>query len=406
MIKFRYSNVFGMYIIKLISVISPLILIPFLSRALGPDEFSIYLYILVLTVIPSTLIEYGFNVSATRLVAQADSIIDLSAIVSDITSAKLILIFPTIIVFTIATALIDSPANSIAFFSFALVIGILQGFNASWYFQGCGKILISASVEAVTNIILCVYLIFYLKNSATIYSVLVSTAVFKFIYIIIINYMMFASTIGGKISLIRGLNILFDVRPLMMRAGTFSFSFMASFVAGAMLNPINLGYYLIADKVCKSMNSLIQPLSQILFPIMSKQSKYRVAQHQNAIIRLLFSSVCVSMLISFVFFGTAGFLLNIFANTTDSDAITVFRILVWQLPLIVIYEVIGVQFLLASGQFTKFTISNAVGTCLFGFAWLCEIFDGDLINYSIAALSCMLATVLLMVYYWRSSVRK
>jgi polysaccharide transporter, PST family len=393
----KYRDILGMYLIKVVAVAAPLILLPFLSRALNNTEFSLYLYTLVLVVIPSTIIEYGFNVSATRLVAQASSRESISQTVYDILSAKVILILPTLFICLAMYSLIDRLYNAPVLAVYVLVLGVLQGFNASWYFQGVGKILFASTIEAVINVSLASFTIFYLGENATIFTVLNVLLVFKLFHILLINHLMLRQVDRKRLTLMRGFDVISDTRPLVMRVGTLSYSYIAGILAGLILTTVSMSIFLIADKISKALISLIQPLSQILFPLMSKKSKFASDVHQKDVKMLLKASVLSSVTISGIFFVLAEVVILFFTDDNIKESVAVFRILVWQLPLAVCYEVIGVQYLLALGHFSKFTLSNFLGLLFFVGAWATNFIQSNITSYALWTVSSMAVTVLSLI---------
>lgn len=86
-----YINIFWQFILQGVRYLYPLMLIPYLSRVLEPEGYSLYVYILSITVFCQVFVEYGFNLSGTKDIAEHPSEIECSRIAGGITQARFVL---------------------------------------------------------------------------------------------------------------------------------------------------------------------------------------------------------------------------------------------------------------------------------------------------------------------------
>ena len=81
------KNAAALYAIQFAGYIVPLVTLPYLSRVLGPAGFGLLLFSQSFALWASMIIEYGFNLSATRDVARClahDVRPSISSLTSDV----------------------------------------------------------------------------------------------------------------------------------------------------------------------------------------------------------------------------------------------------------------------------------------------------------------------------------
>lgn len=89
--KSFYTNTMWQYGLQAIKYILPLLVMPYLTRVLGPESYAVYAYILSFMTFAQTFVDFGFNLSGTNQIASASTLEDQEKIVGAITQARLIL---------------------------------------------------------------------------------------------------------------------------------------------------------------------------------------------------------------------------------------------------------------------------------------------------------------------------
>lgn len=89
--KAFYRNTIWQYGLQIIKYALPLLVLPYLTRVLEPEGYAVYAYILSFMSFAQTFIDFGFNLSGTKDVANAKNGKELGVIVGSITQARLIL---------------------------------------------------------------------------------------------------------------------------------------------------------------------------------------------------------------------------------------------------------------------------------------------------------------------------
>jgi|APSaa5957512535_1039671.scaffolds.fasta_scaffold05200_7 polysaccharide transporter, PST family len=396
----KKSDFIGMYSIKLLSILVPFLLLPFLSRALDNQNFSAYLYAQVLAISVSTILEYGFNVNATRRVAQSKSRKNISIIISDVSNAKIFLIIPLVFVCAIMYYTIALFQEFEYLIAYVFLLGLAQGLGNSWYFQGVGKILLSSSIESAINLLIILLIIIYISTPDQAYEVLAIFSIGKIIQAYVLNKIMFSRENYKGFNVKRAILAIRYFDPMVMRLGTLVYSYSVQIISGILLSTSILGIFLALDRLVKSIVALSQPLSQILFPIMSNVSRESPSVHKSQVNKILYLSIIVSFLISCVLFIFSEYLVSIFLGRVDNNNVAIFSILIWQIPIAIIYEVVGVQFLLARGEFNKFTFSNFAGFFVVLIAYLLLDISWSATDLGYLYLTTSLVSVVFMLFFY------
>lgn len=86
-----YINAMWQYLLQAIKYLLPLLVLPYLTRVLEPEGYAIYAYVVSFMTFAQTFVDFGFNLSGTKMVASAKNDHDLGLIVGSITQARLLL---------------------------------------------------------------------------------------------------------------------------------------------------------------------------------------------------------------------------------------------------------------------------------------------------------------------------
>lgn len=100
------SNFIYLILLKAVSVVFPLITLPYLARVIGPDSFGAIAFASAIIAIVETVTDWGFNYTATRDVAQCrEDISKVSRIFSEVFFSRLLL---TLVCFLLLWVAVDT----------------------------------------------------------------------------------------------------------------------------------------------------------------------------------------------------------------------------------------------------------------------------------------------------------
>jgi len=283
------ESYFSLSILNGLNVILPLITLPYILRIVGPANYGIYAFILVLIQYCVLINTYGFNFSATKQVSQyRNDAYKLSKIYSAIIISRLILAFISfVVIFILSFFLIKSQIElNMLIWGVGIVIG--DTFVPIWLFQGVEKMryitIVNVTAKVVFTILIFVFIndkndfkyIIILNSlgyiTAGIFSTILATKLFRIKFIVpklqelVFQFRdgsaLFGSTIGME--LYRNANI---------------------FILRFFVNDAAVGIYAAAEKVIKGIQMVVSPITQALFPHLSLKFKQQTLKENLATIK-------------------------------------------------------------------------------------------------------------------------
>lgn len=369
------SNLFSLIVLQGSNYILPLLTLPYLVRVLGPEKFGFISFAQALVGYFVIITDYGFNLSATKEISiNKNNIEKVSRLFCTIILLKLLLLIVGFIVFTIIVIFLEpSPPNRIIyFFSFGIVVG--QVIFPSWFFQGMEKMKYITLINIFSRLIFTV-LIFACVHSAA-----------DYLYVPIVTSVGFI--IGGAISLLisfKHFGIRFVIPSLkeliqQLKNGfsifitSISSNIISSsgiFILGLFQSREVVGYYSAIEKLAKAFISIFFPITQAIFPHVSRQFAKSKATGKALVLKIGKYTMILALLVVLVmvFFHREIVLLIYNAQFVEYAYLLIY-LGIWLL-FGVLNNFIGIQFLVGSGQSTiyskAFAIASACTFCVFIF---------------------------------------
>ena len=269
------ENFFSLSVLNAISVLFPLITIPYLTRVLGPEKFGVVSFALVIIQYFIIFTSFGFAYSATQQISiNQNNKKKVSDIFSAVISVKLMISMLCGAVLLFMILLFDQFRNEymIFIYSFGMVIG--DALLPVWLFQGMEKMKYITIVNFISKLIFTLLIFVYVQAESD--------------YIIVPLFNTLGYLIAGVISFLIAYRIfkLHFVLPKVNEIkiqlkeswpifiSTFSINLYRNanvLLLGFLTNYTVVGFYASAEKVIKGIQSIITPLSDALFPYMSKR---------------------------------------------------------------------------------------------------------------------------------------
>jgi PST family polysaccharide transporter len=154
-----------MYAVHAATYFLPLLVIPFVARVLGPEQWGWLSMFQSFALYASMLIEYGFGLSGTRDVARLRS--DPAArgrILADVTAAKLILIAALSVIIAVLWFTVPLFQNHARLFAAAVFFAFAQGASVVWYLQGAGQTARIAKAEVASRSVATLAVFLFLRQ--------------------------------------------------------------------------------------------------------------------------------------------------------------------------------------------------------------------------------------------------
>jgi polysaccharide transporter, PST family len=352
------SNFFSLSVLQAFTYILPLLTLPYLVRVLGVDKFGLVMFAQAFIMFFNILVDYGFNLSATREVSiHRDNKEKITEIFSSVMTIKFLLIGVSFLLMSIIVFSFEKFSNDweLYYLSFLLVIG--NAMFPIWYFQGMERMKYITIVNITSKFIFTIAIFVFIQDEV------------DYIMIPLLNGLGFI--VGGLISLwivykefnqsfvfqkYNTLKIHFkdSSQFFLSRVSVTIYTSANAFVLGLLTNNTMVGYYTIAEKLYMAMQSLYAPIAQALYPYVAKERNIKLFK------KIFYSAVIINIIgvIFLYFFGEYIFGL-LFTQEIGSESIKVFNILLMANLIVVPSILMGYPFLGALG-FSKYANGSVI----------------------------------------------
>jgi len=305
-------------IIQIANFALPLVAIPYIIRVVGLDKYGLISLSQAIALYLNILVEYGFNYSATKEISvNRNNKDEINKIFTSVILIKLLFFFIILVLYSAIIFIIPKLREDYILY----IIGYLIVFGLAifpiWLFQGLEKLKHITIANTIGKLLMVMSIFIFIKTSSDYVKVIyiyaigyiltgVLSLIFTFKYEITFvkvsfydikkqlfqGYNIFISSIG--ISLYRNVNII-----------------IVSYFSSNEL----IGIYSLSEKLVKTVQSLVNPITQAIFPsaskkidsigiTMGKEYVSNIVGNFKWILLFLFSVLLISSpLLSIIFLG-------------------------------------------------------------------------------------------------------
>jgi len=352
------GNFFSLSILQALNYILPLITLPYLVRVLGPEKYGLISFAQAFIAYFTILTDYGFGLSATREISiHRDNKEKVSEIFSSVMTIKFFLGILSFIILAVILAFIPRFGNDwlIYIFTFGTVLGNIL--FPVWFFQGMENMKWITILNIVSKTIFTICIFIFIREMAD------------------YPYVALISSLGYLVAGIISLRIVFKnfkikfVLPKLesikhqlkegwhIFASNIAISLYTTsntFILGLFTNNTIVGYYSGAEKIVKAVQGLISPISQTIYPYLSKLatgSKEKALNFLNKLLKLLGIG---SFIASILIFILAPFIVKIILGNQYQQSILPLRILSFLPFIVVLSNIFGIQTMLTFNMKNSF----------------------------------------------------
>lgn len=363
-----FKNIASLGVVQVANLILPLISIPIISRIIGPDKFGVVNYAATFIGYFTLLIDYGFNLTATRRVAKDPNNKELRDLVfSEVLYAKIFLFLISIVLF-IPCVLFFEPLlleKKVAVFTFLTCIASLLSQN--WFFQAMQDLSKVAVLNFLSKLLFTIFVLLLVRQKQDyIWMPLITSLV-----AILVGWISYYwgirkyNIILRRISLKKIFNLLNREKTIFFSTVVINLYTATNIVVlGIMQSEESVGYYTAAQKlILISIGVINIPLAQAFYPYIGKafgKSKEEGLQTTQKIFPWVIILTSISGVIMYLF---AGIGINILYGKDFKPSIHVFRVLTLVPLLIAISNSFGIQIMMNLNMdklFFRITSSGAL----------------------------------------------
>jgi PST family polysaccharide transporter len=361
------GNIYALGILQAANYILPFLPFPHLVRVLGPEYFGLLAFASATITYFTLLTDYGFNLSATRQISlHRDDRDKVDAIYSSVMIIKTVLMFVSFLLMALLVFSFEKFSQDwkVFFLTFGLVFG--QVYFPIWLFQGMErmKYITLLSIGSKVFFTLCVF-VFVQDQSDYILVPLISAIGWLAVGILSMYLVKkefdvsfrWQKSAEIKFQLVEGWHVFFSSMTISI------YTISATFVLGSFTSNEVVGYFAAADKIVQAAKGLYQPVSQALFPLISKKLQ-EDKQQGLSFLRKTFWLVCAAMsIISAHLFIFADPLIYFLLGADYQKSVMILKIMAFLPLLIALSNIYGIQTMLNLGYkkaFSRIVVSGAI----------------------------------------------
>lgn len=269
------ENMLSLTGLQFASYILPLITLPYLTWILGPELFGLTQYAISLITYFQFFTDYGFNLSATReLAIVKDDNSKVSRIFNSVMFIKLILCLISFLIMLLLITFVGKFSSDaiIYLLTFGMVIGYIL--FPTWLFQGMEYMKYTSILNIIAKVIFTV-LIFLLIHQPSDYILVPVINSLGLIVVGIIGLYIAITRFDIKIALPSKDDVKYHLKEgwhvFISTIAINMYTTTNTFLLGLLTNNTLVGYYSIAEKIILAVNGLINPISQALYPFISRR---------------------------------------------------------------------------------------------------------------------------------------
>lgn len=313
------GNMSSLLILQGVMYLIPLILLPYLIRVLGIENFGLLAFATATISFFRGIVEYGFNLTATQQISiHKNDQNKLSTIFSSVIIAKSILAIICFCILFLIILIFDKfqiNAN-VYLFTFLIIFGDIL--FPVWFFQGIEKMKLITYIFIIYKVIFLLLVIFLVKEEND--------------YILVPILDSVGSLIAAIISLIiinKHYNIIFRIPNLesiifqfkdswhvfLSRITVILYTSVNTFLLGILTTNEQVGIYSIAEKIYMALRGFLNPFVQALFPFLNRKYKESKTIYYNLIKKISIIYILILLIFSSILFIFSKNLIYLIAGT-------------------------------------------------------------------------------------------
>ncbi|HBE42172.1 MAG TPA: flippase [Bacteroidales bacterium] len=398
--KVILENFSFLSILQVSNLLIFILLIPFLFRILGKENYGIVIFAQTIVAYFSILVNFGLNVSATHDISiNRDNLFKRTEIISSVLIIKVFFFFVSFFVVLILISLIPSLKNNPTVYIFSMLYCLSEALFPVWYFQGIEKMKYITYINVGTRVIsaLIVFLIIKKPDDYFLVPLLLGSGTFAGS---IIGLCIMFSIKGNKFELqslkkiINGIN--YNLPLFFSNVSSQIYVNGNKLLIGSILGMPTLAFYDIAERLVNMVKVPISVIGQVLFPKVSRDSDVRFVH------KIMTFATIVYVIVYVLLFISADHLVNLFTGVLNSTAISIVRIL--GLSIIPICAgVFYAELILIPFGFIKDYAKVRIGSLVFYFSIVAILTIKDFIGVLQLSMTVIIVELFVLLYSFHLS---
>jgi len=346
------DDVTALYLVQGVRYMLPLFLVPVLARRLGPDTWGRLALAQTLIVYLAGVIEFGFQFSATREAARLrHDPLALTNLFAGVMASKIVLASGTALLLPLFGTYVVSSHLGTGLLWASWAAATAQSLSLFWFYQGLELVRRAALLEMGGRILSTALCLQWVRHPADIWLV-PSLQAMSSMLVMALEAHGLRGTVTWRWPRSRAIvSALREGRSLFVFRTAINLYAVCNVFVLSCFAPLRLvAFYAGPERLAKAVVSLLQPISQALFP----RSSYLAAADPPAATRLgrkaLWAMGGLGLVAGTVLHWGASLIIRLAFGPGFEPAVAVLRWLALLSPLIAINMALAVQFMVPQGR--------------------------------------------------------
>ena len=357
--KRLFENFLSLATLQGLNYILPLLTLPYLVRVLGPENYGLVAFAQSFVQFFIIFVDYGFNLSATNqsAVYREDSE-KVQRIFSTVVTIKILFTIISFVVLCLLVFLLPKfeEHKLVYVVTFGMVIGNVL--FPVWFFQGMERMKHITVLNIIAKALFTVGIFLLVKQREDFLLVPLLNSLGT-ISVGLISLGMIKKTFGINIVLPTWNDIKYQLKEgwyvFISTVAISLYTISNTFILGLFTNNTIVGYYASAEKIINAANGIINPISQAIYPYISRLILGNRAKGIMFIRKILLIVGGCTFIVSFIIFLFSDNIVDIFLGEHYKQSAIVLKIMSF-LPFVVgLSNVLGIQTMLTLGYKKAFS---------------------------------------------------
>jgi polysaccharide transporter, PST family len=342
------DNLSSLYAVQAVNYAAPLILIPYLTRVLGPAGWGDFAFAEGYARSAMLILEYGFQLAGAREIAKHQTDVRRqSSILARTMAAQAMLLVAVGGVTAGLIVLAPAFGRRGELIAASLLWAFGQAMLPLWYFQGRERIRPAAAMDAISKIAAVVAIVAVVRGPGDGARVFVVQGIAAGAASLAAFAMIFRTVPWSRPTWRGGWEALAATRTLFVyRSAVSLFTTANVVILGLLASSVTVGQFAAAEKLYRAATGLFHPFNQALYPAVSRLLESDARGAAKVVRKSAVLMVGAGGLMGAVLWIGAGWWMSVVFGAGFEAGAGAMRVLALALPVTAAVNVVGLQWLL------------------------------------------------------------
>ena len=349
--KVLFKNITSLFIVQIANIFMPLLTIPYVVRVIGPEKFGIINYTGAIVGYFILLINYAFNLTASRRIAQnKNDKKKINQIFNEVLGAHILLWIFAVVIFIFCIIFLPVFQQNLKVFIATFLMTVACVLTPDWLYQGMGNLQRQAFFNLFSKIGFTIIILFLIKNADDFFLQPLALSIVQImITFISLRWAIIKYNLKIKIPPLKAiLEVLNKDKTIFFSSIVISLYTTTNIVIlGSFASVIEVGYFTAAQNfIILSQSVIILPLTNALFPFIGGEFSKGEVNGINVVKKIAPYIVLIMFFLGIFLVTFGSWFLGVFYGDSFERSKLIFRIMAFIPFIISISNLYGIQIML------------------------------------------------------------